>query len=283
MSVVVPSFNQGRFIGRTIESILGQAHIRDIHVMDGGSTDDTLDVLAQYGADIAVESRPDDGQADAVNRGIAAATGEIIAWINSDDTYEPDAFDHVARIFSERSDVDVVYGEGYHIDAQDRVIERYPVEDFSVPRLFRTCFLCQPATFIRRSALVRLGGLRESLRYCLDYELWLRLATGGARFFRTDAFLANTRLYAETKTLGSRPEAYLETAAMISQLLGKPDPEWIERFAKACAEDLWLRCGGAPESTFRRARSMAERLLAAGTRPSDRRAERREPTWAAAR
>jgi glycosyltransferase involved in cell wall biosynthesis len=257
ISVVVPSFNQGRFIGRTIASVLAQAHVHDVHVFDGGSTDETIDVLRSFGSAIEWDSRADAGQAAAVNKGITSARGDIIAWINSDDTYAPDAFATVAGVFTTRPEVGVVYGEGFHIDEQDNVIERYPTEDFAIPRLLETCFLCQPATFFRRETVERHGALRESLRYCMDYELWLRLAIQGVQFERINAFLANTRFYQQTKTLAARPQAYFEAADMLVQCFGGGSGPWIDHFSHIVTQDFAKPAGGAGHRSFDRIRTLA--------------------------
>ncbi len=264
-SVVIPSFNQGRFIERTLNSVLMQRHVHDVAVFDGGSSDDTVDILRSFGDALKFSSAPDNGQSEAVNKGIAASGGDIIAWINSDDTYEPAAFEHVANIFASHPDIDVVYGEGCHIDEFDAVIERYPTEDFDLERLFGKCFLCQPATFFRRRVVERLGALRESLRYAMDYELWLRLGVAGVRFHRCEEFLANSRYYAETKTLGSRPQVYFETVDMLHQCFDRADGLWQEHFANVVTKHLAQISGSQADLAFPRIRRLADGFWQRGT------------------
>ena len=257
-SVIIPSFNQGRFIGRTIESVLAQDHVHEVLVLDGGSTDETLDVLAGYGTRIRWWSGKDGGQADAVNRGLERSEGEFIAWINSDDTYAPGALAHVAGIFAAGDAIEVVYGDGDHVDENDRFIEPYPTADFAVSALRDGCFICQPAAFFRRSVVVRHGGLRPSLRYCLDYEFWLRLAAAGVTFERTPMLLAHSRMYAANKTMGERLHAYFETADMMIRSIGYTDGQWVENFANAAADLLGTKYGIPRAFALREARRLGQ-------------------------
>ena len=236
-SVITPSYNQGRFIARTLASVALQAapglEIEHL-VMDGGSSDETLAVLARH--PVRWVSGPDDGQADAVNKGICASDGEVIAWLNSDDIYRPGAFARVAAFLEAHPEVDVVYGMADHIDVDDRLLSAYPTEDWDFERLQQTCFICQPALFFRRRVVEAQGLLDPALHYCMDYEYWLRLGRAGLRFAYLRHKLAGSRMYAENKTLGARIAVHAEINDMFSQRFGRVPERWLSNYAHAVVE-----------------------------------------------
>jgi glycosyltransferase involved in cell wall biosynthesis len=233
VSIVTPSFNQGRFIRETIESVLSQGY-PDIEylVMDGGSTDETVKILQEYGDRLTWVSEPDRGQADAINKGWRRARGAIVAYLNSDDTYLPDAVERAVGALLEHPEAGAVYGEGYHVDEAATILERYPTEPFSMARLEETCFICQPTVFLRREIVERVGYLDESLQYCMDYELWIRIGRM-ARFVCTPHYLATTRLHAEAKTLGQRVPVHAEIMRMVYRHYGRVPASWVYAYAHA--------------------------------------------------
>ena len=234
VTVVTPSFNQGRFIRETIESVLKQDYPRiEYLVMDGGSTDETLSILHEYSDRLRWVSEPDRGQAHAINKGWRQATGSIVAYLNSDDVYLPGAVTHAVGALQAHPDAAAVYGEGYHVDEAGAILERYPTESFDADRLREICFICQPTVFLRREAVDRAGYLDESLRYCMDYDLWIRLARAGKSFTHTPQYLASTRLHADTKTLGQRGEAHAEILRVIYRHFGRVEPRLVFGYAHA--------------------------------------------------
>jgi glycosyltransferase involved in cell wall biosynthesis len=239
LSIVTPSYNQGRFIERTIESVLSQRFPGSLEylVMDGGSSDETVAILRKYSQRVAWVSEKDGGQADAVNKGLWRATGDIIGWLNSDDTYYPGAFQAVCEAFDSDSSLDVVYGGANHIDENDRVIEPYPTEDHNFSRLFYTCYFCQPAVFFRKSVVDRFGPLDARLHFSMDYEYWVRLTLAGAKFGRIEPVLAGSRLYPQNKTLGSRIRVHAEINDMLRTHLESVPDRWLFNYAHVVLDE----------------------------------------------
>lgn len=232
VSIVTPSFNQGQFIGRTLMSVANQKGPAIEHVVfDACSTDATVDVLSRFSPTVKWVSENDSGQANAVNKGIRATSGDIIGWLNSDDIYYPDAIAHVVTFFEEHPEIDVVYGQADHIDVYDSPFEPYPTEPWNFERLHDVCFICQPALFFRRRVAEQYGLLDESLHYCMDYEYWLRLGKAGVRFAYIEEKLAGSRLYADNKTLGSKIKVHREINDMFRKTVGKVPKKWLKNYA----------------------------------------------------
>ena len=233
VTVVTPSFNHGRFIRETIDSVLTQSYPRiEYLVMDGGSTDETVGVLTSYGDRLTWVSEPDRGQTHAINKGWRRARGTILAYLNSDDTYMPGAVATAVKALGAHPDAGAVYGEDYHVDEAGRVIERYPTEPFDMVRLAQTCFICQPTVFLRRGVVERLGYLDESRRYCMDYDLWIRLAHT-SRFVHVPEYLANTRMHAATVTHALRGPVHAEILDTVYRHFGRVSSQWVYGYAHA--------------------------------------------------
>ncbi|EIM96469.1 glycosyltransferase [Paraburkholderia hospita] len=242
VSIVTPSYNQGQFIERTLQSVASQGGAEIEHVVfDGGSSDNTVDILKAFAPAVRWVSKKDKGQTDAVNKGIRATDGEIIGWLNSDDIYYPGAIARVVKFFEQNPEIDVVYGLADHIDIDDHAFEDYPTEPWDLERLKQTCFICQPALFFRRRVVEQHGLLDESLHYCMDYAYWLRLGKAGVRFALLHEKLAGSRLYADNKTLGARVKVHAEINDMFRKLFGKVPDRWLFNYAHAVVEQRYSR------------------------------------------
>lgn len=235
IAIITPSYNQGRFIEETIQSVLAQDGVSvDYLVIDGGSKDETVPLLKKYQNRLQWVSEKDKGQADAVNKGLQLAKTELIGWLNSDDIYYPHALKRVCDFFDKNPDIDVVYGKAAQIDEKGvKLSEDYETESWNLERLKIRCFLSQPAVFFRRSVIEKYGLLNPDLHLCLDYEYWLRLAMHGAKFAHLPEVLAGARIYAETKSSRYFLEAHREAIQMLKKALGYIPADWIVNYSTA--------------------------------------------------
>ena len=240
-SIVTPSYNQGRYIGATIESVLSQ-QIPDLRylVIDGGSTDETLDVLRSFDARVRWISEPDKGTADAINKGFKSVGGEILAWLNSDDIYYKGALATVQEFLEKNPDVDVVYGDADHIDENGLFIEKYPTEPWSWERLCEICFISQPAAFFRRRVVEKFGALDTGYPHCVDYEMWIRWSKAGVKFQHLPKTLAATRLHPDAKTVAKRLACHEDINNILRDHLGKVPQRWVLNYAYAAVDDRGL-------------------------------------------
>jgi len=203
VSIVTPSFNQVQFLEKTILSVLAQDYPNiEYIIVDGGSTDGSLDVIRKYADKLAWwVSEPDKGQTEAINKGFSRARGEIFAWLNSDDTYEAGAIAEVVEFFQKNPQVILVYGDAQYIDAKGRVVGKFPAAQTDLKRLQRGyVHIPQQAAFFKASAWKAVGPLDPSFYFAMDYDLWVRLAKLGAIVYHPYVW-ANFRLHEDAKTL----------------------------------------------------------------------------------
>ena len=207
ISIITPSYNQGRFIERTVRSVLDQGYPNlEYIVMDGGSQDGTLDVLRRYEGRLTWVSEQDRGQADAINKGIRRTSGDIVAYLNSDDVYRPGALLRVAEEFDRHREALWLTGKCAIIDEEDREVRR-PItayknlllRRYSYSLLLVTNPVSQPATFWRRSAVEQFGLFNEDEHLVMDYDFWLRIGKENPPVVLDD-YLADFRVYAASKT-----------------------------------------------------------------------------------
>lgn len=207
ISIITPSLNQGSFIQETIESVLAQNYPNlEYLIMDGGSTDNTLDVLALYSGRLHWVSEKDDGQTHAINKGLSRSSGDIVTYLNADDLLLPGALHTVAHIFMTVPHVVWTTGKCRIIDEANREIrslitayKNFWLHIHSRPALLVMDYISQPATFWRADLLTRLGFLDENLHYVMDYDYWLKLYAESPPVFIPE-YLAAFRLHVHSKT-----------------------------------------------------------------------------------
>ena len=217
ITIVTPTLNQAEFLPETLASVRRAAanapalEVEHI-VRDGGSDDGTLEILAAQEFASWV-SEPDGGQSVAINKGLAAASGEILAYLCSDDLLEPDALALVHQRFRERPEAEFVYGDYFFLESDSGWKRAKQAGEFSLARLHRHNFLSQPATYWRASVVARHGLLDESLKFCMDHEFWLR-ASADTRWSYLREPLATMRLHADAKTSAAISAMWWESARM---------------------------------------------------------------------
>lgn len=205
ISVVTPSLNQGQFLEECITSVFKQDYPDfEYIIIDGGSTDNSLDIIAEYKQYFAYSvSEPDNGQSSAINKGFKKAKGRLVAWLNSDDYYLPGAFRKVAEAYGRNPGASFYFGNGLRVDSKgmkkSRFFENETVNFNRDALLYCLNYILQPATFINASYLKKINFLDEDLHYGMDTDLWLRLSKEKMPVF-VPATLAASREYGNTKT-----------------------------------------------------------------------------------
>jgi glycosyltransferase involved in cell wall biosynthesis len=212
VSIITPSFNQARYLEATLNSVLGQDY-PDIEyiVIDGGSSDGSREILERYASRLAYwVSEPDHGQTDALNKGFARAHGEILAWINSDDTYQPGALAQAVAYLQGHPEVGMVYGDASYIDAAGRVIGRFPAAQTDYRRLRQGyVHIPQQASFFRADLWCKVAPLDASFFFAMDYDLWVRLARLAPLVY-VPRLWANFRLHGDAKTISADDRCWPE-------------------------------------------------------------------------
>lgn len=228
VTVAVPSFNQGEFLDQALASIFSQNVPVEVFVADGGSTDNSLDVIRRWAPRLlGWRSYPDSGQASAINEGIKHGAAPYVCWLNSDDWLLEGGLSRlllaldgqpVATAMAYGKARDAVHATGYQRDAF--------VRPFDAHRMAVRCLISQPATLIRRSAWEAVGGVDESLHLALDYDLWWRLYKSFGRPLFVDSVVAVNREHGGTKTQSLRQQHYNEAIQVVRQHYGRVPLKW---------------------------------------------------------
>ena len=212
VSIVTPSFNQARFLEATIQSVLAQDYPKiEYIVVDGGSKDGSIDIIKRYSDQLAWwVSESDRGQTDAINKGFERATGDIFAWLNSDDTYEHSAVSDAVVFLQENPEVGLVYGDANFIDADGKVIGKFNAQQTNLTRLQRGgVYIPQQSAFWRAKLWHEVGPMDPSFYFAMDYDLWVRLARVSEIRY-TPQLWANFRLHGEAKTISADERCWPE-------------------------------------------------------------------------
>lgn len=229
VTVAVPSFNQGRFLGAALDSIFAQDVPVEVFVLDAGSTDGTREVIARYESRLAGwRSERDAGQAAAINEGVAKGTAPYVCWLNSDDAWEPGGLARLVAALEADTAAPMAYGRTWNLDDVSGERRRnVEVRPFSEWLMARMNLVSQPATLIRRTAWNAVGGVDPALALAMDYDLWWKLY----RHCRTpprfvDHVVAVNRIHPATKTNTRRRDHYLEAIAVVRKHYGRVPWKW---------------------------------------------------------
>ncbi|MEM7129001.1 MAG: glycosyltransferase family 2 protein [Chloroflexota bacterium] len=268
VTVVTPSYNQADFIEETICSVFRQEYPNIEHlVMDGGSTDGTVEILKKYQSKYNLKwiSEADSGQSDALNKGFRRASGAIIGWLNSDDTYMPDAIQTAVEYLAANPASGWAYGDGYWIDETSRVLSEKYSGPYSLANLvYKGMYVTQPSMFIHKATLDKVGYLDESIHTTMDYDFCLRLG------YHSDAVyipqkLSTRRLHSEAKTEAVSVNFYDDAIRSMDKLFARAD---LPDDVMALRDDAYARrhmIGGYQAFSagqYERARNLLEASLA---------------------
>jgi len=246
VSIITPSFNQANYLEQTLRSVLEQDYARiEYIVIDGGSTDGSVEIIRKYKDRFAYwVSEKDNGQAEAINKGLVRAKGEIVAWLNSDDYYLPNTISEVVKGFEENPDVVMVYGNVLAVDEQGQTTNVLKYKQLSFEDLLCFQIIGQPSVFFRRAALEKAGLLDTSLHFLLDHHLWLRIAGQGKILYVPQTWSA-ARYHAEAKNRAKAAEFGREAFRILDWVKSQPGltetVSRVERRARASAHRVDAR------------------------------------------
>jgi len=227
VTIAVPSFNQGRFIDDALASIFIQQVPVEVFVMDGGSVDNSVEIIKNWEPNLAGwRSCLDNGQAAAINEGIAKGSAPYVCWLNSDDWLLPGGLGKLVQALNADEKAPAAYGRAWNVVEKSGRRKPVWVESFDVKKLAVRCIISQPATLIRRSAWEAVGGVDASLHMAMDYDLWWRLFKGIGPLYFLDDFVAVNREHHSTKTQSFRRRHYREAMAVVRKHHGVVPLKW---------------------------------------------------------
>jgi GT2 family glycosyltransferase len=259
---VTPSYNQGKYLEQTIRSVLEQEYARiEYLVVDGGSTDSSVEIIKKYERSTSSiswwVSEKDSGQGEAINKGFARASGEIMGWLNSDDYYLPGTLSAVVNIFKENPDVLLVYGDMLAIDEHGQAINVLKYKQLSLQDLLCFQIIGQPSVFFRRAVLDKTGGLDPTFHFLLDHHLWIRIAHQG-KILHVPQTWAAARYHAEAKNRAKAAEFGREAFRILAWARSQPGLadaiSSVEQRAQASAHRVdarYLLDGGQPSAALK--------------------------------
>ena len=259
VSIITPSYNQAKYLEQTITSVLEQSYPSiEYIVVDGKSKDNSIDIIKKYADKLAYwVSEKDKGQADAINKGFSRATGEIIAWLNSDDYYLPGAVQAVVKVFEENPDIVLVYGNMLAVNEHGVTFNTMNYSQLTLKDLLCFNIIGQPAVFMRRSALQQTSGLDATFHFLLDHLLWIQIAKQG-KILHVNQTWAAARYHAEAKNVSKAAEFGREAFRILETIAQDKDLAKallsVDRRAHASAfrvDARYLLDGGYPAKALR--------------------------------
>jgi len=271
VSIITPSFNQAKYLEQTLRSVLEQDYARiEYIIIDGASTDGSVEIIKKYSleSDSLLSDRQrqasgfhtinywlsekDSGQAEAINKGLSRATGEIVAWLNSDDYYLPGAISAAVKVFEENPDVVMVYGDMLAVDADGQTINTLKYKQLTLEDLLCFQIVGQPSVFFRRDVYEKIGGLDMNFHFLLDHQYWIRIAQRG-KILHVNQTWAAARYHAEAKNRARASEFGREAFRILDWAKSQPGlaeaVSGVERRARASAHRVdarYLLDGGKP-------------------------------------
>jgi glycosyltransferase involved in cell wall biosynthesis len=259
VSIVTPSYNQAKYLEATMQSVLQQDYSSlEYIVVDGASEDGSQELIQKYQDKLAWwVAEPDQGQADAINKGFRRSSGEILAWLNSDDLYLPGTVTAAVDIFRQHPEAGMIYGDAVSADGNGHLLNELRFETWGVADLLAFNMICQPAVFMRRDLLEKVGYLDTSYHFFLDHQLWIRLAREGSLIHVPEVW-AVSRYHAEAKNVTMAAQCGTEAWRILEWAESQPDLREIiakdKKLIHAGAYQIsarYLLDGGKPGPAFR--------------------------------